>query len=248
LTNDEGPVEQRLEYEEGMQPVSPAASDGVARNLNGQKLGRKGQMTRARILAAAAELVSQDSDTPISLSAVARQADLGMTSLYLYFNDLTEVLLAVLQPVMETAEADYIGLLRTRWPDETLAGNCRDYIEAFHAFWLKHSRLLHLRNSMSDLHDMRMMEQRVRSAQPLIALLVAQMDGDTSDYNAPVFAMASMLMTGLERSATVWTDRTMQTYFANPIFTNAQRFMKPAARLLELGIRDMRAAARADSP
>ena len=233
-----------MEYEDEKRPAAPIATGGVTRNLNGQKLGRKGQMTRARILAAAVELVSQHSETPISLSAVARQADLGMTSLYLYFNDLTEVLLAVLEPVMETAEADYIGLLRTRWPDETLAEHCRAYIEALHAFWLKHSRLLHLRNSMADRHDMRMMEQRVRSAQPLIALLVAQMDGDTSDKNAPVFAMASMLMTGLERSATVWTDRTMQTHFADPIFTNAQRFMKPAARLLELGIRDMRAASK----
>ncbi len=222
----------------------PAVPIGIIRNLNGQKLGRKGQMTRARILAAATELVSQDIDTPITLSAVARRADLGMTSLYLYFSDLTEVLIAVLEPVMETAEDDFVGLLRTRWPDETLDEHCREYIEAFHAFWQKHSRLLHLRNSMADLSDRRMMEHRIGSALPIIHLLVEQMDGDLDDYDSPDFAMASTLMTGLERSATVWTDRDLHRYFKDPAFTKVQRFIVPAARLLALGIADMRKSRR----
>jgi AcrR family transcriptional regulator len=218
----------------------PAAADGVIRNLNGQKLGRKGLETRARILAAAAELLEEDTDIPISLSGVARKAELGMTSLYLYFNDLTELLIALIEPVMATAEEAFVGRLRKRWPDDDLAERCGDFVAAYHAFWERHSRLLHLRNSMADLADKRMLDQRIGSAQPIIHLLVDQMDGATDDYNTPVYAMASMLMTGLERSVTVWTDRDLHTYFTDPAFTKVQRFMKPAARLLELGIRDAR--------
>ena len=46
----------------------------VSHNLNGQRLGRKGRDTRARILAATNELLANSVDVPISLSAVAREA------------------------------------------------------------------------------------------------------------------------------------------------------------------------------
>jgi len=88
-------------------PAGEPASDpgaGVARNLHGQKLGRKGRVTRDRILAATIELLESPSGEPITMSAVARKASLGMTSLYNYFNDFSELLLAVLDPVMEEAE------------------------------------------------------------------------------------------------------------------------------------------------
>jgi len=77
-----------------------AGAKPLSHNLNGQRLGRKGRDTRARILAATNELLAGPIDTPISLSAVARQASLGMTSLYQYFTDLTELLLALLEPLM----------------------------------------------------------------------------------------------------------------------------------------------------
>src|SRR4051812_7547086 len=84
-------------------PAARAAKPG-SHNLNGQRLGRKGRLTRDRILVAANELLATPTDVPFSLSAVARQASLGMTSLYLYFTDLTELLLAILEPLMDEAE------------------------------------------------------------------------------------------------------------------------------------------------
>src|SRR5688500_16342358 len=100
----------------------PAArlEEAVSHNLNGQKLGRKGRVTRERILAATAELLAGPRDAPISLSAVARQASLGMTSLYNYFSDFTELLLALLEPVMESAEDAYLAQLREPWSDDEL--------------------------------------------------------------------------------------------------------------------------------
>src|SRR3546814_11955977 len=56
----------------------------VSHNLNGQKLGRKGRITRERILAAAIELIDSPEEA-VTLSAVARRASLGMTTLYNYF-------------------------------------------------------------------------------------------------------------------------------------------------------------------
>jgi len=220
-----------------------AADAGISRNLNGQKLGRKGRDTRARIRAAATELIREESDEPVTLSAVARRVSLGMTSLYLYFADLTELIMAVLEPVTATAEQDFIHLLRKRWPDEELHVHCREFVAAYHAHWHKYSRLLHLRNAMADTHDRRVMAQRIEAAQTLIALLVAQMDGDDMSAVSQRAAMASMLMTGLERAATVWTDIVLHDMFDEPPFRNLERFMGPASRLLELGIRDGRSMA-----
>src|SRR5690349_300939 len=90
---------------DGAAGAHPAAAglrpdaDGVSHNLAGQRLGRKGRDTRDRIIAAAVELIYCSPADPLTLSAVARQANLGMTSLYNYFGDLPELLAAVLEPV-----------------------------------------------------------------------------------------------------------------------------------------------------
>ena len=188
----------------------------LSHNLNGQRLCRKGRDTRARILAVTAELLADPSET-VTLSAVARRAALGMTSLYAYFTDLTELLLAVLEPVMETAEADYVALLRTRWGEDELGARALEMVLAYHAFWVRHSRLLHLRNSMSDQGDARMMLHRVRAAQVVMRLLAEQMDADPAQPTSPPYAMASALMTGLERVMTVTTDANLSQLLQAPI-------------------------------
>lgn len=222
--------------------MAPGA--GVSRNLNGQRIGPKGRVTRERIIASAAALVAAGDGGAISLSAVARHASLGMTSVYVYFNDLTEVLLAVLEPVMAEAEAAFLGRLRLRWPDEELPERCLDFVRSYHDFWEHNAPILHLRNRMADGHDERMLVQRVEATRPIIRLLVGQMDGNPLDEESATSAMASMLMTGIERAATVATDvafaKQLQASGGPP---KLPRFQLPAARLLELGIRDRRALA-----
>ena len=215
----------------------------MSHNLNGQRLGRKGRDTRARILAVTAELLADPGDEPLTLSAVARRASLGMTSLYAYFTDLTELLLAVLDPIMETAEADYVGLLRLRWGDEELGARTLDLVRAYHAFWVRNSRLLHLRNSMSDQGDQRMMLHRVKAAQVVMRLLAEQMDADPKRPDSAPFAMASALMTGLERVVTVTTAATLPMLPDAPVPPRSD-LLVAEARLLELGIRDYRRLAQ----
>ena len=216
-------------------------ADGLSHNLAGQKLGRKGRVTRERILAATAELLAGPRDVAISMSAVARQASLGLTSLYNYFTDLTELLLALLEPVMESAEEAFLDQLRRRWPDAELGVRCSTFVFAYHAFWSRNARLLHLRNSMSDHHDQRMMMHRVNSTQPIIHLLVEQMGGDPTAPRSPEYAMATMLMIGIERSVTVATNEELPWLLAQDIHHDATHFLHPGARLLELAIRDVRA-------
>lgn len=219
--------------------VAAGPSD-VSHNLNGQRLGRKGRGTRDRILTACAELLADPEEAQISMSAVARRASLGMTSLYNYFSDLTELLLAMLEPVMATAEESFVAILRERWPDASLGERCYAFMRGYHGFWSRHSRLLHLRNTMADNHDERLLIQRVRSTQPLIGLFAAQMDGDGGDMDAPVRGMATVMMTGIERTVTVATDAKLMGLFGDARWRDEDHYLVPEARLMELVIRDMR--------
>lgn len=218
-----------------------APSAGLSHNLAGQRLGRKGRDTRERIIAAAAELIYGAQAEPLTLSAVARQAGLGLTSLYNYFSDLPELLVAVLEPVMASAEEGYYALIRSRWPDEELTERCQQFVAAYHDFWARHTRLLHLRNTLSDDGDQRMADLRIAATQPIIRRLTEQMDGDPQVRRSSEFALATVLMIGIERAVTIATDRELPILIAQDIQHDPGHFLRPSARLMELAIRDMRA-------
>lgn len=233
------------EHENALKGLAPdlaravsATCAGISHNLNGQKLGRKGRVTRERILAAALRLLDCD-EGPMTLSAVAREASLGMTSLYNYFTDMTELALAVLEPVMATSEEAYLKQMRAHWPNDALFEHCYRFAREYHNFWMRHSRLLHLRNALADQQDLRMMQHRVESTRPIIRLILDQMGEEKSDGNMST-SMATMVMIGLERSITLATDAKLRTLLDMPPEVSEDRYLVPGARLLEFAIRDSR--------
>jgi len=232
----------------------PQAPEGgeAPRNLQGQRLGRKGRDTQARIVAAA-ERVLADPDAAFTLSAVAREAELRITSLYLYFADLSELLGAALDPIMASSEASYVAHLREAWPDEALGARCLQFVEAYVAFWREHSRALHLRNSFADAGDGRMWRYRLAGAGVLSRLLVRQMEGDPEAVSGPAYFTASVLIIGLERMATTSTDVRFAelTAEARPAWGGAPDpqalvagLIRAEARIFELAIAHARAEAR----
>ncbi len=121
------------------EPQQPAPQAGY--NLLGQRLGRKGQETRERILVTALRLIEASSkDAPVTLSSVAREAAVGMTTLYLYFPNLGDLVLAVLTRVMDCADSAFVDRLRARWPDDSLEASARGFLRAHYQFWRRHSR------------------------------------------------------------------------------------------------------------
>jgi AcrR family transcriptional regulator len=226
----------------GSAPGGPTRQ-AEAYNLNGQRLGRKGKDTRDRIIAATQKILAGPLSTQLTLSAVAREASLKMTSLYLYFKDLTELLLATLEPIMATAGESYMSLAQDRWPDDELHDCCLRFVSAYLAFWQKHSFILHLRNSMADQQDRRMMLHRLQSAQPLITLLVKQMDCDPSNIECPAHSMATVMLLGLERLVTILTDTVLLPSLLDGKMMSEpvrSRRIEAEAKLLELGIRELR--------
>jgi AcrR family transcriptional regulator len=224
--------------------VKPAAmdADALSHNLLGQRLGRKGRDTRERILAATERLLSGPIDTPISLSAVAREASLGMTTLYLYFTDLTELLLAVLDPVFASAEESYIAPLRTHWPDNELDAHCLQFVHAYLQFWERHSRILHLRNSLADNGDQRMRHHRIAAVAPLRITLLEQMNMPSDKASDAIGALATVLITAVERTITMATDASIASLRAHDYTGHVA---EASARVLALGVREGRRMAAA---
>jgi AcrR family transcriptional regulator len=215
-------------------------AEQLSHNLNGQRLGRKGRDTRERIIAAAQEILAEPREEGlITLSEVARRASLRMGTLYLYFADLTELILAVLEPVMATVEEEYVHLVREYWPDQELGARARQFVGAYFGFWNKHTRLLHLRNNMADRGDARMYEHRVRSAIPVMRLLATQMGSRTTEQGTISSSTVTALMTGLERVATVMTDTKLPFVVKEPS-NPVSLLLEAQARLFELAIRDQR--------
>ena len=224
----------------------------LSHNLLGQRLGRKGRDTRARILAAT-ERVLERSDEAFTLSAIAREAGLRITSLYLYFADLSELLAALLDPAMESAEAAYVAQLREPWPDAELGACCLRFVEAYYAFWVRHTRVLHLRNSFADGGDQLMWRYRLHGAGVVTALLIRQMEDDPAADGSPAYFTAQALMIAIERMATTATDPRVPEIAAvagrdgRPMVqpgVQKTSLIQAEAQLFELAIAHARAMAR----
>jgi AcrR family transcriptional regulator len=226
----------------------PQAQPGVPKagyNLLGQRLGRKGQETRERILVTALRLIESSSqDTPITLTGVAREASVGMTTLYLYFPNLGDLVLAVLTRVMDCADSAFVDRLRTRWPDAALLASSQGFLHAHYQFWRRHSRILHFRNSFEDAGDARFLKYRNRVSRPLIELLAQQMDGPAALMNAPATNSATVLVTGFERLATITTNPIFHTNLRDNGVTEVAGYiddlLNAEAELIALAIRHHR--------
>ncbi len=224
----------------------PPTSPRIIRNQNGQKLGKKGQLTRERILEAARKVMADGENEALTLSAIAREAGLGMTSLYVYFADLTELLLALFEPVMADAEAMYMDQLRGHWADEILEAECLSFVTSYYRFWSKHTQLMHLRHSMAEAGSRRMVKHRVEAAQPMVGLIAAQMEHETAEHRTPALGMATVLFMGLDRMVAVTTHQVLPHVVEGRFRPHVENFLKAEARLFYHGITDYRRIARGE--
>ncbi|WP_298692821.1 TetR/AcrR family transcriptional regulator [uncultured Sphingomonas sp.] len=180
-------------------------SDRQSHNLLGQRLGRKGRDTRERVVAALHQLLATSPDVQPTLTAIAREAGVGMTTLYLYFSDLSELLLAALDPITREARL-LIEQHCHRWSDDILHDECLTFLEAHYRFWAKHSRILHLRNSFADAGDPRLLANRRAMSNPAIECFAHQIGIDARQVETTGSEHAIVLLTMVERMATITTD------------------------------------------
>ncbi len=229
-------------------PAMAQASQNVSYNLNGQRLGRKGRETRERIVRAATEVLVEEGDEPFTLSAVARQSSLGMSSLYNYFTDLSELMAAVLEPVTASANETWLAELARHWPDEELAERCLRFWNSYADFWRRNAAVLHQRNRMSDAGDERMLTCRVEAGLPLMDGIARQLgNGGGAAPSDEERVLASVLGTMMERTVTVQSQPNYRNYTAGSFGRGTSALGIAGSRLLALAIRDWRESGNENS-
>ena len=211
-------------------------------NLQGQRLGRKGRITRDRIIAVARELIEEPTAEILSISAVARRAELRVSSIYNYFPDLSDLLMTVLEPVLQEAQQGYLQVLGEYWADDALDEKCAEFVEAFRLFWERNVRLLHVRNNLAQQHDPRALSQRINAARRVVSRLALQFGCSSDEEWSAEQDMASVLYAGLERVVTIVSDELLKApYPINIERRFGKNTLKQQARLLALAVREMRA-------
>lgn len=227
---------------EGQGPARKAKGEKVLHNLQGQRLGRKGRTTRDRILAAADKLINESEDLQVSLKAIAREAGIGMSALYNYFGDYADIILALLGKVSDEAEGAYLTHLARHWEDENLAEECDRFIQNFAAHWARHANLFHVRNTLADHRSQQIIDNRMSGSKEVGAAFVLQMGGRPDGEDSVAQGMASALYIGIERVVSVLNNRDLPNLHTSSFRPKSPHLLYAQARLLEFGIREMRAS------
>jgi AcrR family transcriptional regulator len=214
-------------------------------NQMGQRLGRKGLETRERIISAMLALLQGPDNQPVTLTTIAKAADVRLTNLYRYFPDLSSLLLAALDRVMTTADAMFLNQLRKRWNEETLDADCSAFLQAHFHFWEENARLLHLRNTLADNHDARVIAYRNVTIKPTILLLARQLSAKPNAMICPDNHLAAIVLhTGIERLATVLTNPLLTPFIEDPRGQSAgtyrQDLIRAETEILRITVRERR--------
>jgi AcrR family transcriptional regulator len=137
-------------------------------------------------------------------AAIARAANISAPTFNLYFKDVGEAVLAVIQPMKDELNP-IIGLLTEDWPKEELFDRARAFVKVYFGYWKAHASLLRVRNRLADDGDKRFVILRLEAADPLVAALGAKLafpKVQSRVVGAPEH-VASVLVVALERIATV---------------------------------------------
>ena len=167
----------------------------AARNLLGQKMGRKGRETRQKIMDASLELLKTTSYKDLSVSEIASEAGLSNATFYVYFKDVEEVLYACVQ----AAALDLGGLhdiLDAEWNSKNVKEQVSEFVALYNELWEKYRIELRVRNLEADQGNLRFLNLRVETTRELLQKLgkkVAQLNPDLENpYQIAVAIHAAM--------------------------------------------------------
>jgi AcrR family transcriptional regulator len=185
--------------------ISEHSSPLVAENKSGQSLGDKGHRTRQRIIEATRALIEGSGGSVPTARAVSRAVKLAAPTFYLYFEDVGEAVLAVVQQMQDELNP-VIDLLALDWPAGQAFDRAQGFVTAYYDYWTAHAALLRVRNRMADEGDDRFVALRARSVDRLTEALAGKLTLPVlpARFSAQREDLAAALIIGLERSATVY--------------------------------------------
>ncbi len=185
----------------------PVSTDVTA--LDGRALGKRGALTRRRLLDATARLLGDSGIRDLRVVDIARDVGTSPATFYQYFRDVAEAVLALADEVGEDL-APLGELLERDWDGVDGLATARELVDAFIDYWDGHRAVLRTRNLAAQEGDQRFRTVRNESLRPLREglankVMAARHDGRVAVDIAPM-AAAAALSSMMERMAAFHTD------------------------------------------
>ncbi len=173
------------------------SAETIPRNKHGQKLGRKGLLTRKRIMKNAVNLLRVRPYSDLTVADVTYEADVSSSSFYVYFDDIEDLMFAC----VEEATQDISGVLDVldeEWTVANLRTQIDRFVKAYERLWEMHRLELRIRNLEADKGNARFLQLRYDSSFEIVSGLEAKViEAHPKIKNA--LALASVVFAALER-------------------------------------------------
>ncbi len=177
--------------------------------IYGRALGRRGTLTRERLLEATGRLLETRGVRDLRVVEIARRVGTSPATFYQYFRDVEDAVLALAVEVGEDL-APIEELLDHPWTGPGGLDAARVLVGSFMEYWDEHRAVLRIRNLSAQEGDHRFREVRNAALRPLREGLAAKVaESQAAGLVAPELspiAAASALSAMLERMAAFHAD------------------------------------------
>jgi len=182
-------------------------TDAVA--LDGRTLGRRGMQTRARLLEATEELLSEGGLRELRVVDIARRIGSSPATFYQYFKDADEAVLVLAEQVVEETRP-IVEVIEGDWTGPEGAERALRLVRSYVRVWDEHRAVMRVRNHAWEEGDRRFRDARLASVAPLtdalcLRIQAARLMGAVSERIDP-YAGAAALVAMLERVGAYHTE------------------------------------------
>lgn len=169
-------------------------------------MGAKGLLTRRRLIDATGELLKVTPLRDLRVADIAKAAQTSTSTFYLYFQDVPEVVLAVVSELSQSPPS-FMAIVGQPWPEAEAYDRAQHFVEIYFDYWLAHGPLLRVRNLAADEGDERFIQARVDAVTPLLQAMAARIEERKASGGLPAdlhaWSTAGALLAMIERIAVV---------------------------------------------
>jgi AcrR family transcriptional regulator len=180
------------------------------RALDGRTIGKRGAVTRRRLLDATAALLHDRGVLDLRVVDIARAVGTSSATYYQYFRDVDEAVLVLAEEIGARDVEPLAHLLDDPWDAASGLDTARRLVEQYIDMWDEYDAVLRTRNLAAQEGDQRFREARHRTNRPFLEGFAAQMrahqaDGRIAPELSPM-AAAAALVALIERMAAFHND------------------------------------------
>ena len=185
------------------------SDEGFAYSTGGETrpVGSKGAATREHIIKVTIEMLEDVRLKDLKVADIAREAKVSKGTFYVYFKDVTDVVLAALSQTVQVPD-ELTALFKKEWTQK----NCREYARAFISQyineWQKERTLFRIRNLAAEEGDIRFIQSRRDSVVKLLDAMTEQVEQRQREGVLPSelkpISVAGALVAMTERISAIW--------------------------------------------